>query len=173
MGVLLSVEEWDSKPEPAFEMDISDLAGLIEDSWSVFPGSFRERCCSTLIMASFSMIWACRVLILWRSAKKNNVPVLLSPWTEASVPPCLGLGLPSAFGEAERGCQWTCCSEYWLLTGPPEEIMHETSCTHAWVNSTEIFSHPWLLEAALKSHARGFETKLNVMGRTWDQQKEA
>lgn len=56
MGVLLSVDEWDNKPEPAFEMDISDLAGLIEESWSVLPGSFLERCCRTLIMASFSMI---------------------------------------------------------------------------------------------------------------------
>lgn len=56
MGVLLSVEEWDSKPEPALEMDMRDLAGLMEESCSVLPGSLRERCCSTLIMASFSMI---------------------------------------------------------------------------------------------------------------------
>lgn len=71
MGVLLSVDEWDSKPEPAFEMDISDLAGLIEESWSVLPGSFRERCCRTLIIASFSMIWACRVLILFEKYKEQ------------------------------------------------------------------------------------------------------
>lgn len=72
MGVLLSVDEWDSKPEPAFDIDISDLAGLIEESWSVLPGSLRERCCRTLIMASFSMIWACRVLILFEKCKEKQ-----------------------------------------------------------------------------------------------------
>lgn len=72
MGVLLSVDEWDSKPEPAFDIDMSDLAGLIEESWSVLPGSLRERCCRTLIMASFSMIWACRVLILFEKCKEKQ-----------------------------------------------------------------------------------------------------
>lgn len=56
MGVLLSVEEWERRPEPVLEIDIRDFAGLMEDSWSVLLASFRERCWRTLIMASFSMI---------------------------------------------------------------------------------------------------------------------
>lgn len=90
MGVLLSVEEWDSRPEPALEMDMRDLAGLMEESCSVLPGSLRERCCSTLIMASFSMIWACRVLILW-GKEKGQSKCLPSHCTEASVSPWLWL----------------------------------------------------------------------------------
>lgn len=64
MGVLLNVEEWESRPDPAFEIDMRDFAGLMDDSWSVLLASFRDRCWRTLIMASFSMIWAWRVLIL-------------------------------------------------------------------------------------------------------------
>lgn len=93
MGVLLSVEEWDSRPEPALEMDMRDLAGLMEESCSVLPGSLRERCCSTLIMASFSMIWACRVLILW-GKEMGQFMCLSSHWAEASVSPWVWSGLP-------------------------------------------------------------------------------
>lgn len=74
MGVPVKVEEWESKPDPALEMDIRDFAGRMDDSCSVLLGSFRERCWSTLIMASFSIIWAWRVLILRAKSKEHIKP---------------------------------------------------------------------------------------------------
>ncbi|KAL0588591.1 LOW QUALITY PROTEIN: hypothetical protein AAY473_039603 [Plecturocebus cupreus] len=44
MGVPVRVDEWESKPDPALEMDIRDFAGRMHDSCSVLLGSFRERC---------------------------------------------------------------------------------------------------------------------------------
>jgi hypothetical protein len=64
MGAPVKVEECARRPDPALEMDIRDFAGRMDESCSVLLGSFLERCCSTLIMASFSIIWAWRVLIL-------------------------------------------------------------------------------------------------------------
>jgi hypothetical protein len=71
MGVPVRVDVWESKPDPALEMDIRDFAGRMLDNCSVLLGSFRERCWSTLIMASFSIIWAWRVLIL--EIKTKNI----------------------------------------------------------------------------------------------------
>lgn len=59
IGELLSPRLWDRSPEPpVLEMDIRDLEGLMVDGRSDLMGSFLERWWRTLIMASFSMIWA-------------------------------------------------------------------------------------------------------------------
>lgn len=57
MGELLRPRLWDRSPElaPVLEMDMRDLEGLM-DGPSHLSGSFLERWCSTLIIASFSMI---------------------------------------------------------------------------------------------------------------------
>lgn len=81
IGVPVRVEEWESKPDPALEMDIRDFAGRMDDSCSVLLGSFRERCWSTLIMASFSIIWAWRVLILETKDKEHINTFLPLPYS--------------------------------------------------------------------------------------------
>lgn len=161
MGVLLRVDEWDSKPEPAFEIDISDLAGLMEESWSVLPGSFRERCCRTLIMASFSMIWACRVLILFEKNKGRQCA-----WTSITLDwglstPQLWPELPWAFREAWRG-------------HPKYPPWHSVwGLLHMYTeNFTETPPHLWLLETTLNRHGRSSEARLRVMGGAWGWQKE-
>lgn len=143
MGVLLRVEEWDSKPEPALEMDMRDLAGLMEESCSVLPGSLRERCCSTLIMASFSMIWACRVLILW-GKEKEQFKCLPSPWAEASVwllitTPWLWLGLPMALGEVEEGCQEIVLGTGCFLAHRADHVRY----THPPLATGNCSKQPW------------------------------
>ena len=67
IGELLSPRLCESRPEPpepVLEMDIRDLEGLMADGASDLMGSFLERWWRTLIMASFSMIWAWRFFIL-------------------------------------------------------------------------------------------------------------
>lgn len=59
IGELLSPRLCESSPEPlelVLEMDIRDLEGLMADGVSNLTGSFLERWCSTLIIASFSII---------------------------------------------------------------------------------------------------------------------
>lgn len=77
MGTPVNVDECTSRPDPALEMDIRDFAGRMDDSCSVLLGSFLERCCSTLIMASFSIICAWRVLILGDKEKAHTETWLL------------------------------------------------------------------------------------------------
>lgn len=48
-------------------MDMRDLEGLMADGRSDLMGSFLDLWWSTLIIASFSMIWACRFFILEQS----------------------------------------------------------------------------------------------------------
>lgn len=67
MGELLIPRPWISSPEPleaVLEIDIKDLEGLMTDGASDLVGSFLERWWRTLIIASFSMIWAWRFFIL-------------------------------------------------------------------------------------------------------------
>lgn len=76
IGELLSPRLWESSPdppEPVLEMDIRDLEGLMADGASDLTGSFLERWWSTLIIASFSMIWAWRFFILSQREEERTL----------------------------------------------------------------------------------------------------
>lgn len=76
MGELLIPRLWERRPELlqlVLEMDIRDLEGRMADGVSNLAGSFLERWWRTLIIASFSIIWAWRFFILyWRGEDEGE-----------------------------------------------------------------------------------------------------
>lgn len=90
IGELLSPRLWGRSPEPpepVLEMDIRDLEGLMTDGPSDLMGSFLDRWWSTLIMASFSMIWAWRFFILGQGGSEGKL-LQDSTWVVSECPCC-------------------------------------------------------------------------------------